>query len=74
MYRVSHNIEDIGHAETIDDAREIVRREPPGRFVIVEVRPEPFPSGHTVRAWGRMWKYPDGRIEDEAWPWERTGT
>src|SRR5262249_23301206 len=27
------------------------------------------PSGHTSRWWGRLIRHPDGRVEDEAWPW-----
>ena len=67
MYRVSQNIEDVGAAETLEGAREIVQGAPPGRFVVVEERSEPFPSGNTRRVWGRMLKHPDGRVEDEAW-------
>jgi hypothetical protein len=32
-------------------------------------RADPFPSGHTSRQWGRMIRRPDGRVEDEPWPW-----
>jgi hypothetical protein len=70
MFLVSHKIEDIGGAATIEAVREIVRREPPGRYVVVEIRAEPFPSGHTRRAWGRMIRRPDGRVETEPWPWQ----
>jgi hypothetical protein len=69
MFRISHKIEDIGDAETIEGAREIVRRELPGRYVIVEIRADPFPSGQTSRASGRMIRHPEGRVEDEPWPW-----
>jgi hypothetical protein len=33
--------------------------------------PEPFPSGHTSRQWGRLIRLPDGRAEEEPWPWDR---
>jgi hypothetical protein len=71
MYRVSHNFKDIGDAATIERARQIVKSARPGRFVIVEIRDEPFPSGLTSRAWGRMIRHPDGRVEDQPWPWDR---
>jgi hypothetical protein len=35
-----------------------------------EIRAEPFPSGHTSRQWGRLVRHPDGRVEDQPWPWE----
>ena len=70
MYRVSRDFADVGDADTIEHARRIVQDAPPGRFVIVEVRADPFPSGHTSWAWGRMIRHADGRVEDEPWPWD----
>jgi hypothetical protein len=57
--------------EGIDGAREIVREQPPGRYDVDEIRAEPFPfpSGHTSRSWGRLIRRPDGRVDDEPWPW-----
>jgi hypothetical protein len=74
MFRVSHKSEGIGDADTIEGAREIVRGKLPGRYEVVEIRAEPFPSGHTNRAWGRMVRHRDGRVEDEPWPWDRAAS
>jgi hypothetical protein len=69
MFRVSQRGEGIEDAETIGGARTIVRCRPPGRYDVDEIRAEPFPSGLTSRQWGRMIRHPDGRVEDEPWPW-----
>jgi hypothetical protein len=69
MFRVSRQGEGIEDADTIEGARAIVRGQPPGRSDVDEIRAEPFPSGDTVRSWGRMIRHPDGRVEDEPWPW-----
>jgi hypothetical protein len=69
MFRVSHKGEGIGDVDTIESVREIVRGQPAGRFDVDEIRAEPFASGHTSRAWGQMIRHPNGRIEDESWPW-----
>jgi hypothetical protein len=71
MFRVSHRGEGIDDADTIEGAREIVQGQPPGRYGVDEIRGELFPSGHTSRTWGRMIPYPDERVEDEPWPWDR---
>ncbi len=47
MFRVGRQGEGLDDADTIDGAREIVRREPPGRNDTREFRAQPFPSGHT---------------------------
>jgi hypothetical protein len=52
----------------------IVQGQPPGRYDVDEIRADPFPSGHTSRSWGRMIRHPDGRVEDEPWPWDRAGS
>ncbi len=70
MFRVSHGGEAIDDAQTIDGAREVVRGLQPGRYDVDEIRVDPFPSGHTSRQWGRMIRRPDGRVEDEPWPWQ----
>ena len=71
MFRISQPGEGIDDADTIEGAREIVQGRPPGRYDVVEIRAEPFPSGHTSRSWGRMIRNPDGRLQDEPWPWDR---
>ena len=48
---------------------QFVRRQPPGRYDVDEIRADPFPSGHTSRQWGRMIRHADGRVEEEPWPW-----
>ncbi len=47
----------------------IVRGQHPGRYDVDEIRAEPFPSGHPSRSWGQLVRQPDGRVEDEPWPW-----
>jgi hypothetical protein len=74
MLRVGHRGDSIDDAGTIDGAREVVRGRPPGRYDVDEIRAGPFPSGHTSRSWGRMIRHPDGRVEDEPWPWDRAGS
>jgi hypothetical protein len=73
MFRVSQKGEGIADADEIQGGREIVRSEPSGRYDVDETRAEAFPSGHISRSWGRMIRHPDGRVEDEPWPWERAG-
>jgi hypothetical protein len=65
MIRVSHRGEGIDDADSTEGARKIVRGQQPGRYDVDEIRAEPFPSGHTSRAWGRMIRQPDGRVEHE---------
>jgi hypothetical protein len=74
MFRVSRKGEGIDAAGTVDGAREIVRGRPPGRYDGDEIRAKPFPPGHTSRSLGRMIRHPDGRVEEEPWPWELTGS
>jgi hypothetical protein len=69
IFRVSYRGEGIDDADTIEGARGIVRGQSPGRYDVDEIRAEPFPSGHTSRQWGRLIQHPDGRVEDEKWPW-----
>ena len=71
LFRVGQRGEGIDDSGTIDGAREIVRGLPPGRFDVDEIRADPFPSGHAGRSWGRMIRHPDGRVEDEPWPWDQ---
>jgi hypothetical protein len=65
----ARRIQGIDDAESIVGAREIVRGQAPGRNEVDEIRAEPFPFGHTGRSWGRMIRHPDGRVEEEPWPW-----
>jgi hypothetical protein len=64
MFRVSRQGEEIGDADTIEGARQIVRGERPDRFDVDEIRVEPFARSLTSRGWGRMVSYPDRRVED----------
>lgn len=68
MFRISRG--DSGFdSDTIDRARETLRDEEPGLYRVDEVRADPFPSGHTSRAWGSLIRHADGRVDDEPWPW-----
>jgi hypothetical protein len=67
----THTFDQRWFRDTIDGAREIVRSRPSGRYDMDEIRAEPFPSGHTSRQLGRMIRHPDGRVEDEPWPWKQ---
>ena len=71
MFRVSQRRKGIADADTIEGARQIVQGQPPGRYDVDEIQGDLFPSGHSSRSWGRMNRHPDGRVEDEPWPWER---
>ena len=64
MFRIGHQ------GEGIDGARQLVQSQPSGHYDVDEIRAEPFPLGHTRRQWGRLIRRPDGRVEDEPWPWE----
>jgi hypothetical protein len=68
MFRVSRN-DLIADSETIYIARKIVRGEKPGRYHVDEIRTDPLPSGHTPRAWSKLIRHADGRVEDEPHPW-----
>jgi hypothetical protein len=60
MFRVSQRGEGIDDAETIEVGRVIVRGQPPGRYDVDEIQPDPLPSGHTSQSWGRLNRHPDG--------------
>jgi hypothetical protein len=64
MFRVTQHREGIGDGDTIGGVRQIVQGQPAGRYDVDEIRPEPFPSGHTSRAWGRLIRHADGGVED----------
>jgi hypothetical protein len=68
MFRISRG-ESGFDADTIDRARETLRHEEPGLYRVHEIRADPFPSGHTSRAWGSLIWHADGRVEDEPHPW-----
>jgi hypothetical protein len=72
MYRVNHRGGGIDDDDTMDEAREIVQEQPPGRYDVGEIRVRPFPSGHSSRSWGRLIRRPDGRSEDEPWSWSKS--
>jgi hypothetical protein len=72
MFRVSRGQSGFD-ADSLDQARELLRRKKPGRYHVDEIRADPFPSGHTSRAWVGLIRQGDGRVEDEPNPWpERT--
>jgi hypothetical protein len=56
-------------SDSLEEAREVLRDEKPGRFHVDEIRADAFPSGHTSRARGSLIRHADGRVEDEPWPW-----
>jgi len=68
MSRVTHG-ETGFDADSLDQAREQLRREEPGLYRVDEIRPDPFPSGHTSRAWGGLIQHVDGRVVGEPHPW-----
>jgi hypothetical protein len=67
MFRISRG-ETAFDADTIDRARDTLGGEEPGLYRVGEIRAEPFPSGHTSRAWGSLIRRANGRAEDEPWP------
>ena len=63
FYRIQHNGEEIAAADTIDQARAIVRDSRPGSYTIVEVRDTPESHGHFVtRNSGQMIHPDDGPV------------
>ena len=68
MFRISRG-ESGFDSDTIDRAQEILRQDEPGLYRVDEIRADPFPSGHTSRAWGSLIRHTEGRVEDEAHPW-----
>jgi hypothetical protein len=69
MFRVSRDRKGIDDADTLEGARQIVQGQRAGRYEVDEIKADPFPSGHTSRQRSRMIRHPDGRVEDEPWPW-----
>jgi len=68
VFRISHG-NDGFDADSIDQARERLRRKEPGLNRVDEIRADPFPSGHTSRDWGGLIRHVDGRVVDEPHPW-----
>ena len=68
MFRISR-IETGFDADSIDQARERLQREEPGFYRVDEIRADPFPSGHTSRAWGGLIRHADGLVQVEPHPW-----
>jgi hypothetical protein len=52
MFRVSREGQGIDDADTIDEARGVVRVQSPGRYEVDDIRGDPFPSGHSSRSAG----------------------
>lgn len=70
MFDITLNGIEIASTDTIEEAREFVRGQPPGTYGVDEVRTEPFASGQSSRPWGYLIRHPDGRVEDDPWvPW-----
>ena len=69
MFRISRG--DWGFdSDTMEQARELLRGEKPDLFHVDEIRADPFPCSHTSRAWGKLIRHDDGRVEGEPWPWQ----
>jgi hypothetical protein len=69
MFRISRG-EWGFDSDTLERARDVLRRQNRGRFHVDEIRAEPFASGHTSRSWGSLIRHADGGVEVEAWPWD----
>jgi len=73
MFRIGRGDSCID-ADSLDQAREMLRREEPGDYRVDEIRADPFPSGHPSRAWGGLLRHADGRVEDKPYPWSTRWT
>jgi len=72
FYRIQHNGEEIAAANTIDQAKAIVRDSRPGSYAILEVRDDPSTRGHLVtRNWGHMIHPDDGQVILDPLDWAR---
>jgi hypothetical protein len=66
MHRISRDgREPITDLNGVDQLEPAIRSGAPGRYHVDEIRTDPFPSGHTSRAWGKLIWHTDGRIEVE---------
>ncbi|MFO0891081.1 MAG: hypothetical protein U0790_18290 [Isosphaeraceae bacterium] len=73
FYRIRHNGEEIAVADSLDEARAIVRESRPGAYDIVEVSDDPGVQGHLVtRSWGHVIHPDDGQVilDSGEWPLE----
>lgn len=71
MYPVSQNRQKpIVNVDTLDQLEPAVRDENRRLYHVEELRANPFPSRHTSRAWGKLIRHNDGRVELEPDPWE----
>jgi hypothetical protein len=68
MFRISRGKTGFD-ADTLDDAQEKLRFAKPGRYDVDEIRADPFPSGHTWRAWGQLIRDYDRSVVYEPHPW-----
>jgi hypothetical protein len=65
VFRISRRgQEPIVDVEFEEDIEPVIRTAKPGRYHVDEIRAhgDPFPSGHTSRAWGKVIHQPDGRV------------
>ena len=63
FYRIQHNGEEIAAADTLEQARSIVRDSRPGSYTILEVRDTPGSPGQLMtRNWGQMIHPDDGPV------------
>jgi len=67
MFRISRKGKELAHADTLEQAREIVRTLPPGRYDVDELPDDPLRSGATPRAWGSLVVHPNGQVEEDHW-------
>lgn len=69
FYRIQHSGEEIAAADSIEQAKAIVRDSRPGAYHIFEVREDRSHVGHaSVQAWGTLIHPDDGPVivESEA--------
>ncbi len=72
FYRIQHYGEEIAAADTLDQAKAIVRESRPGTYTILEVRVDPQSHGHLMaRNWGQMVHPDDGPVLLDPVEWTR---
>jgi hypothetical protein len=70
FYRIQHNGEEIAVADSIDQAKAIVRDSRPGAYDILEVCEDPITRGHLVaRSWGHVIHPDDGQVILDSGEW-----
>lgn len=63
FYRIQHNGEEIAVADSIEQAKAIVRESRPGAYDIQEVHDDPISHGRlVVRTWGHVIHPDDGPV------------